>query len=671
MRGHAAASIEGVFCVRYIRARWPRPGNVLRDVRDVRDVQSRENKAMSWWKRWIGGRVAPRNAVDAAPKESGAVELRAGTFEFERWIARNSLEMVGELAHGAQHLGNLLLMAPTDADSLALAGRYAHKAGSGAAETLLPPEQQRYAGPEALRAWLWRRDGRLEEATELVVEIVQSEPEGAGRLSAWLLEWLEPAGAIESLSVGLQMRLAKAMLTQSSEARLSSARRLWSMQRWARVLARIAPPDEFQAQWRMLRIGFLRRAGLFDDALRLAGPLAAASDWHVATAIGLVLRQQRRMPEAEQAFRRAIAFDPQELSTFLEMADGWLENQDWAQALQGYDHVLAQEADHDWAQASQWYCQWKLTGDAQWIDRVLAAAQAGNARAQRLWHTAFDRLPDPEDASANTLRKLLASLRAAPPAGNSTEPSRPNRLSMSLSSIEAPSNALAFTLALAALDQPVTLTVRVDGIPHPDPREPAGPVAHSLWRYDGTDASPALPAPAPEVLERIAGLARMPYEPDANWAAASHAALALGPASGQDRSLEVLACMVHPPALPAGTEALAWLPRVQMVAAQVLAQVDEGWQGSRRRELLLCAMLGPADWSTCAAIRALAWIGRREPAHMLDIHQCFERLEAHRPDSGYCCWIATLYEQWLVLPLLFDRERETLRVKLAQLSDDE
>lgn len=631
---------------------------------------------MSWWKRIFRNRTAGMDEIDPyATHESDkkpVAEFRTGTAEFELFIAQSELDGGENLAHGAEHLANLLKLDPAHAPWLALAQQYAARAGADPVGTLLPEAEERYASTEALRAWLLQHEGRLEEAVELIVAVMQAAPD-AKYLDAWVLGWVEAEGALESMSSTSQLRLAKALIEASSEARLTSARRLQAMQRWSQVLGRLTPPEDMQAAWRMLHIGLLRRAGRFDEALQVAGPLADAPDWHIATAIGLVLRQQRRMSEAEAAFRRAIAHDPNTLSTFLEAGDGWLESEDWQAALGWYEQVLAREAGHAWAQPSSWLCQWKLTQDQAWSDRLLEAAKAGNERARRLWVDAFAAVPEPQDASANVLRQVRDNLRSKPqpPAADQREPQKPNRISMAVSSLEAPSNALAFALEFAAAGTPTELEMKFENIPQPDPREPVEPVAYPLWRYTGTEGQAALPPPAPHVQERIAQLARAPYRPTANWAAASHVALALGPASGEDRSLDVLACMVHPPTLPSGTPALAWVPRVQLVAAQVLAQVDEGWEGSRRRELLLSVLFGPSDWATSAAIQALAWIGQDEPAHALDIHRCFERLEAHRPDSGYCCWLATLYDSWRHLPVLFEPEREALAVKLAELSSDE
>lgn len=128
---------------------------------------------------------------------------------------------------------------------------------------------------------------------------------------------------------------------------------------------------------------------------------------------------------------------------------------------------------------------------------------------------------------------------------------------MTLSSLEAPSNYLAFRLEMEALRHDLRLKVVVNRVPEPDPRQPIVDVKYLLWKYDGNEAAPGLPPPAADVAERIAGLAAAPFDEQANWAAAGRAAEELG----ENRVGEILAVMVHPPPVPVGTGALSWLPR--------------------------------------------------------------------------------------------------------------
>jgi hypothetical protein len=129
----------------------------------------------------------------------------------------------------------------------------------------------------------------------------------------------------------------------------------------------------------------------------------------------------------------------------------------------------------------------------------------------------------------------------------------------------------------------------------------------------------------------------------------------------------VIATMVHPPPAPAGKTALAWLPRVQLAAAQVAAHVDTGWDGSARRDALLSVLHGPSDWATEAAIRALSRLGVENEAFAPDIGDAFQVLANHRPNTGYCCWERSLFQHWLDLPHLFPNEREEMQKELKKM----
>jgi hypothetical protein len=217
-------------------------------------------------------------------------------------------------------------------------------------------------------------------------------------------------------------------------------------------------------------------------------------------------------------------------------------------------------------------------------------------------------------------------------------------------------------LEIAAKGADLALNFRVAAIPDPDPRQPMDEVRYLLWTYQGADATPGLPPPSEQVRQAIAELAQGNFDRHRSFARASRVAEQLGPQALPD----ILATMVHPPPLPPGREALEFVPRLQLEAMHVAAQVDDGWQGSQRRTALMSVLFGPMDWTTNAAIDVLAFLAERNPAYAFDIHKSFEFLERKRPQGGYCCWLAHLYYRWLSLPLLYDQEREDLRKKLAE-----
>jgi tetratricopeptide (TPR) repeat protein len=601
---------------------------------------------MSWLKTFL----TRKSPLTEPPGDTKAVELRHGTAEFEEFVARGELDRGENLAHGAEHLTNLLHFDPGNREWMALFDQYVDKA-NGDLETLIPRGDKLFAATEAMRALIWQRQGRLAEAVELMLQVTAATH--AKYLHEWVLDWVEPEGAIESLADASVLHLLALALTNIPEARAATMREVREAQRWAAVSERWSPRDGADGQTVMIRAGLLRKAGLFDDALRVVRPsFDETPDWNKAVALGLILRQKGDLAAASEAFETAQRFDPDIMATYLEGGDTFFEADRWNEARGWYQRALAKQPSQEWAKPSDLFCEWKLTGDQSLFDHVVELAKAGNGRAHGILSAAYDQPYVPNDASANVLRQMLDKMAEPKTTEGGTA-------TLSVSSLEAPSNVLAFALAFAAKGLR-TINYQVAEIPEPDPRLPVDVVRYRLWDYQGTDAKPALPPPSGPVGQAIAELAQGPFNRLRSFARASRVAEQLGAQALPD----ILATMVHPPPLPPERDALEFLPRIQLEAMHVAAQVDEGWQDSERRAALMSVLFGPMDWTTNAAIDVLAFLAERHPAYAYDIHKSFQFLEQKCPTSGFCCWQHHLWHRWQSLPLLFDQERDELQKKL-------
>ena len=604
---------------------------------------------MSWLNTFL-----KRNSPLTEPyTESKDVELREGTAEFDEFVARAELDRDNDLAHGARHLANLFNFDPGNPGWMALFDQYFAKS-NGSLETFIPRGETLYAATEAMRALIWQRQGRLAEAVALIVQVTSvTHPR---YLHEWVLTWVEPNGAIESLTKDEALHLLALALNNLPEARVATAAQVWQAQRWATVTERALQQVDADGITVMLRAGTLRKAGRFDDALAVVRPaLEATPDWNKAVALGLILRRKGDLAAAADAFEAAQRIDPDVMATFLEGGDTFFEAERWIEARSWYQRALAKDPAQEWAKPSDLFCEWKLTGDQALFDRVVELAKAGNGRANNLWRAAFDQPHEPQDASANILRQIRSRL-------DEFDKTEGGHINLELSSLEAPSNGLAFALELAARGADLAVNFRVAAIPDPDPRQPIDAIRYKLWDYQGTDAKPGLPPPSEHVQQAIAELAQGAFNRELSFARASRIAERLGPQALPD----ILATMVHPPPLPRARDALEFVPRIQLEAMHVAAQVDGGWHGSQRRNALMSVLFGPMDWTTNAAIDALAYLAERNPAYAYDIHKSFQFLEGKCPTSGYCCWKNNLYHRWLSLPLLYDREREELQKKLLE-----
>lgn len=600
-------------------------------------------------------------ASQHSPCDHSTINLRQGSPDFEWFIANYEISEGGDLIHGARHLDHLLSFDPGNAEYLALLHRY--MAAVPDLEELIPQVEPLYWGREAMRAYLWYKKGRLEAAINLLLAVVNVKPE-TRYFEAWLLPWLEEPDAFEQLPPDNAAFVFSLVLNRFPEANLATVHQLKYVTRWAQLLDRYlsANHEAKSPELQMVHAGLYRKAGLFDRAETIAkAAYTKEPNWHSATACGLILRRKGSPKEAEEYFKKALALDPTDNTARLEAADAFFEAEDWQSALGWYEAALKKAPKQEWALPSAHYCRWMLNNNQDQIDEVVRLANNGNQRAYDLANQAFNMgLPEPADATANIIRQFREKILAGSKIGGKSN--------LSLSSIEAPSNFLAFKIEMAALGSPeATLAVTVQEIPKPDPRQSIIDVAYPLWQYEGTDATPALPAPPQDIVDAVAKLAKTKYDILAHFAAASHVAAELGP----ERLKDILAVMVHPPAVPPSWTALSWLPRVQLTAALIVAQLDEGWDGSVRKEGLLSILFGPQDWTTQAAIRAMSLIGKYDGALSYKIDDAFLQLAESTPSSGYCCWRYTLYTGWIRLPHLSDAERDELQKAIDRMDAQE
>lgn len=579
----------------------------------------------------------------------GSVSLRQGSAEFEYFVARGELSQADNLAHGFSHLAELLTFDPDRSQWQALIGEYLSRASL---DTLIPKNEDggRYYATEALRAWAFAEEGRLHDAIELWIAVHGAKP-SVRYLQAWAVPRLEGQGVVEAMPRDLSLQMLATMLNGVPELRLQTARQRAGSERVAAIARRVAATHSGSPELGMMVPGLLRKAGDFEGALAQvdANERESGATWHNAVARGLIHREAGDPEAAEQAFIAALELDPSDISAMLEAGDTFLNIRQWARALAWYEKVLAQQPEHDWAKPSALWCRSKLSDDPAGPDDphiagLVELEKQGTWRARSLINQ-FRRwegfLPEPSDATANALRSVLQAEE------------RGDSMAIATSAVEAPSNMTAFRLA--GMDA----TISFNSVATPDPREPIADIAFTVWQLDGEVLAPALQPPPPEVAAAVARVAAIAYERDAVWAAAS-----LIPQTIEGLTPEqLLACVVHPPPVPAGPDApnvLAWLGRVQLAVADALAHLDDDWKPSKRRDALMSLLLGPMDWSTNAAILALSRLSRDEPALAVDIGAAFAELEASRPDAGAVCWEQTLYWCWCDLPHLWDKEREEL-----------
>lgn len=612
--------------------------------------------------------LAQLDAILDSDEPGGSASVREGSLEFHYFISRGELRRGEDLAHGVHHLVEVLAAAPAHPPFLALVEAYDR--ASGGIEALLPARDsgQLYYANEALRALAWMKQGRLADGVDLLIQVARAKPD-VHYLDAWVLDRL--VRGIAPLGPELGAHLITSVLMSFPEYEEMTARRVVAARKWARLAIRFGResqlPRETAPVADMMISGLCRKAGLYEEGLALLEEaIRSRPSWHAHTARALLLRRAGDLAAAQKSFEHAIAIEPHNDAAYLEAGDMFFENERWTDARSYYEQVLQRNPDHPWALPSALFCAWRQQSSAPFPDGTFPdaldrLARDDNSRALGLYdpfRPFVGYVPEPFDATTNAIRNLVEKVDAA-----SAKPGQSFKLTTS--DVEAPSNRILMRLLYG---DRMSLDLRYGNVASPDPREPHSPVRFRLWRLENEVLVPALPAPSKRVADTVRALATKPFHIIRTWSAASRLAADLR----REDVPELLACVVHPLAMPDGSsprDAFSWVPRVQVCALLTAAQIcsDEQWNTSIRRDALLSVLHGPMDWSTSAAIVALARVAYDDNLALLDVHCAFAKLDASRPDSGAVPWLYTLLDTWLHLPGLYPKEHEELRSRRAAL----
>ncbi|MHB0935294.1 MAG: tetratricopeptide repeat protein [Armatimonadota bacterium] len=600
-----------------------------------------------FWKKWF----------DRTPSPSTTTEDPSPAEHIE--IARRELD-AGDIAHGLHHLSHALSADPANPAWCGLLDRYL---GQVDVLSLLPQGNERYFADEAVRAYALAKRGQLDEACEILDQVFSAKPD-AKYLQAWALPWLQQAPDLSAVS---QRTLGAVILDclkryaghGNDFYELRSAERETLAQALS-IIQRYHQLPGTDPIFRSLEAILLRKTGQFQAALDLAEQLYAEEpSWQNV----IVLAHARRSTEDVDAvialLQQYVADHPTaDVSVFWEIAQLAFEEWRWQEALEACNAVLAREPGHSEALPASWFCRLQLEKDPGW-GRKLADAASSSAAANHYYYKLMPytgSLPRPGDASAGILDQLMETDWQ-----QVEETVIP--VTITLTFLESPSNRLAFELFASTVGKQFKLAHKYERTITPDPRLPLHEVTHLLWRYNGTEPVKNLEPPAPEIIPHIVKLAGARYDYTLGWRHAGVVAEQLGPGAARD----LLAVMIYPPPMPADGDPLVWISRIQLAAAEVIAQLDGGWEGSLRRQLLTDLMNGPLDWTVEAAAITLAHLAQLEPELATPVLSLlYERL-VNTPPLTYLPLEHTLCRNILLLPGVPEKIEKQVKKRLQAL----
>lgn len=330
--------------------------------------------------------------------------------------------------------------------------------------------------------------------------------------------------------------------------------------------------------------------------------------------LGYAHRSAGRVDAALEALRRAVAYDPDDLAVYADIAGTLTDADRLDEALDWIQRALDRDPSYDCAVYTAHRLRYRRDGQIGHLvaltdfqrhhrDHSHEHTELAESCAGRPW---LGQVPRAGEAGISILRQLHGA----------AEPVSEARLR--LTALEPPS---AMRTLAAALPQ---LEVTVAAAPAPDIRRPRRGPESILWRYEGLTVAPAVPVPSAQAADCLLRLAQpaWPHPPAAYEHAVELAAVPLD---------DLLGLLIHPPTPPPGGPAAAladadlaqWTRCVQVWTCLGLLhhRADEPWPDSARRRVLLDLAWDVEDWVTEAAVFALmvaAWV---DPGARTDVAQ--------------------------------------------------
>lgn len=489
---------------------------------------------------------------------------------------------VGDVAHALTHLGAALALAPNEER---IHARVEALAAQHQLLELLPKDA--FVGTVLLKGFALRRVGRVDEAIVLVAQLAEQFP--ARRFESLLAIWLVTARAsgtsLSGETFGQLTRLLMSIgqTTIGLHRLLPGEREIFSgYEALADAALEVFPTDE---PLRFVSSGVYRRLGLFAKSL---ATLEGVPGYFALLQRGLAHRAAGDAAAALKSFQKAAEFPESTRSDVLEQVRCHLVlgNLVEARALLktvpgemgvelGGMHLLADNG---------------VNGDV--IDML------DSFRRMRRGPIAA-----PGDATVNIFREHRAKFTPGS-----------TKLKLAVNGWESPSNHLLVALFTSGTSDLSSAEFSLAGSPvfDRDPGKQLHGAPPPTWHKVGDAMTQVTPPPPVELRTQLATAAESDVvEP--MWTTAGSLAKSLTTTPD-----ELMRAMVHPPIDQPWLETLPeGLYRYQVATAFVLAQLSLPW--SELKPHFESLLFGPVDWTSAAAITALAEKARHDPAASRDV----------------------------------------------------
>jgi tetratricopeptide (TPR) repeat protein len=327
--------------------------------------------------------------------------------------ARAALER-GEMHHAADHLAGAIAHAPTLPETHELLSRLAARANGGL--ELFPLEQHAFVGTVVARAHLLAAAGRPEDGLPLLVAASGHTPgvDWAG------VPWVSDPELGTRIEPGLLAQIVMQLCTTIGDPAPEAGRE--ALLPYLTLVRHAVQAHPEQAMLLGAGSALARRLGeptlAVEWAVRGARlrPSKLAEIW-----LGYAYRSADRIPESLAALRRAVMYDPEDLSVYADIAGTLADHGRLEDALAWADRALAKDPEFDCAVHTAHRLRYRADGDLAHLikladfqrdhpDDTHEHADLADCCADQPW---LSRVPSAPGTPADPARKVAAGLPAA------------------------------------------------------------------------------------------------------------------------------------------------------------------------------------------------------------------------------------------------------------------
>jgi tetratricopeptide (TPR) repeat protein len=616
--------------------------------------------------------MEPTKPLDPTELPSDA-QARSALGERLKSSAKETFQR-GELISAMLFASDALMLFPNERSYLDLADEIA-LASPDPLSTVPVATGAIHVATAAVRARILMMQKNLPEAIELICDVIDVAPDLA--YMPWLTRWCNPeviqrlgweVFARHPVRTALRAGIQVPVKPDADDPRLDNVRA------GAELFSSLRKTYPNEAVLYFGEALLRRRLGDPNGTLSVAleGARRFPQDWKVQTATANAYRDAGRPDEAEAHARQALNLDPKDNSPLYDLGWAFMDAKRYDRATQIFHELLTREADYEDAKPSFHYARFRGYGtpedktalfvlrEREWWSQ-LTRELCDELEPMEVYYTF---LQGPGDATASAARsfarELAPILRCC---GQGLECS----IGLESKFLDAPSVSLAFDLVMRSMGARGTLDVKVEEVQQPDPRADKAQTQYRLWGYQETTPHRLYPAADPRAQQVIASIAQQLYRREV-W---DGAARSIAEQWGASWLHGFLAVMTDPPLPPpdSGFDGFYWTYRCQVAAALVISHLGP-WESGPGRGALYSLVFGPSDWTTSAAIIALGFRARENPALRPEIEQLFGWLRGQAPARGFTGWEHVLAHVWLDLGNHPEQTKAGIEAWLQQLDED-